>query len=151
MVSTRVPFVEDAAKVFAILSQAERLSYGKTSNGEQRISSSNFNSNYQSIRELKAGTDRNAAGNNANQLIAASILLAIKGDHTAGPFRSGVSTKRDMGRALVRIGTDAAADGCLIGTEIMWMLRELETRGDAVVVLTESDILKKFADVVPLS
>ena len=51
---------------------------------------------------------------------------------------------------MIRIGTDATADGCLVGTEIMWMPQELESRGDAVFV-TESDILKKFSDVVPLS
>ena len=85
MVSTRVPFVEDAAKEFATISKAERLSYGENSNGEQTIVSSLFNGNYQSIQELKASTERNAVSN-TNQLVAASILLAIKGNHTSSPF-----------------------------------------------------------------
>ena len=45
-------------------------------------------------------------------------------------------------------------DSCrwVVGTEIMWMPRELDSRRDVeVVVVSESDILKKLSDVIPLS
>jgi len=152
MVSTRVPFVEDAVKEYTLLSESERVLYGKSNERQISPLSSASNGNYQSIRELKKAATTDQQNGNANQkFVVASILLAIKGDHTTSPFSSGIYTKKDIGRALIRIGTDATMDSCLVGTEIMWMPRELDSRRDVEVVVTESDILKKFSDVIPLS
>ena len=56
-------------------------------------------------------------------------------------------------RVYTRKNSDAIMDSCrwVVGTEIMWMQRELDSRRDVeVVVVSESEILKKFSDVIPL-
>jgi uncharacterized membrane protein len=133
MVSARVPFVEEAAAEFRSISGREKSAYNEPKGYLENPS------NYQSIREIKAAQS-------TEEYIAASIILVIKGDHTCGPFQSGVSTRKDMGRALIRIATDSQVENCLVGTEVMWMPHELESGQ----ILTQSDLLKKFPDIIPL-
>ena len=53
-----------------------------------------------------------------------------------------------MGRALLRIATDAQVDGCLVGTEVMWMPRQI---GSGDFMMKENEILKQFSDLAPLT
>ena len=95
MISTRVPFVEDAVKESALVSEAERVSYGKSNERSISSLSSTSTDNYQSIREIKKATTTDHNTDNADQKFAgASILLAIKGGHTTSPFLSGIYTKK---------------------------------------------------------
>ena len=80
MISTRVPFVEDAVKESALVSEAERVSYGKSNERSISSLSSTSTDNHQSIREIKKATTTDHNIDNADQKFAvASILLAIKG------------------------------------------------------------------------
>ena len=138
MISARVPFVEEAVKEFMSMSERERLPYKKSTD---QLESFNNSSDYKTAKK----TDTSGIGN--KQFVVASIMLAIKGDHTSSPFQSGVSTKKDMGRALLRVATDAKVESCLVGTEVMWMPHQLDSKQ----TITENDILNKFPDIVPLS
>ncbi|KAL3791958.1 hypothetical protein ACHAWO_009473 [Cyclotella atomus] len=124
MVSARVPFVEEAVAEFKSISDRERSKFKPE--GEPSL----LNSAHE------------------KRLVVASIILAIKGDHTTSPFQSGISLKRDMGRALLRIATDAQVDGCLVGTEVMWMPRQI---GSGDFMMKENEILKQFSDLAPLT
>ena len=131
MISARVPFVEEAVKEFMSMAERERLPYEKT----------------KAQSELSLSSNDHIVGTRERQFVVASIMLAIKGDHTSSPFQFGVATKKDMGRALLRIATDAKVESCLVGTEIIWMPHRIES----AQTTKESDILNRFPDIVPLS
>jgi hypothetical protein len=123
MISARVPFVEEAVTEFKSISDRERSKFKPKKEPSILISG------------------------HEKQLVVASIILAIKGDHTTSPFQSGISSKKDMGRALLRIATDAQVDGCLVGTEVMWMPRQL----GSCDVIKENEVLKQFSDLADLT
>jgi uncharacterized membrane protein len=133
MISARLPFAEEAVAEFRSISERERTAYDK---GQLKNASSN----------IKATRENNVNGTTDNkQLLVASMILVIKGDHTSSPFQSGISTKKDMGRVLLRIASDAQVENCLVGSEVMWLPHELKDGH-----LVESDILRRFPDIVPL-
>jgi uncharacterized membrane protein len=130
--SARVPFVEEAVEEFRSTSNQERLKYEKS---RDQLEDDDRQSNNRAI-----GTD---------QYIMSSITLAIKGDHTSAPFQFGLTTKKDMGRALSRIATDAQVESCLVGTEVMWKPRGVQMAQSDL--LNEDDIFKHFPNMNPLN
>lgn len=123
--SVRVPFVEEAVKEFK-----------RAAIEEQKI----FNSQKQ--KQLAAAEQQSSPSTDTSYILA-TILLAIKGDHTTIPLPFGITRQRDMARALARIATDAKVDDCLVGSEILWT--------PAGVSLTEKEILQTFPGLVPLT
>jgi len=89
--SMRVPFVEEAAREFGSIVSDEREMFKK-------VSDTNENSNF----------------------IAATILIAIKGDKTAVLSPLGVRKGRDITLQLSNIARDSTVDGCLIDSAFFW-------------------------------
>lgn len=139
MASIRVPFVEEAIDEFRSICKQERLLFDEATKKMTLLRVDDKTS--EKFSDLSRGE---------KQFVIASIVLAIKGDHTSGPFQFGFSSRKDMGRILSRITTDAQVENCLVGTEVMWIPRELkmDPTGGA---LKDSDILKMFPDVATLS
>ncbi|KAL7519581.1 hypothetical protein ACHAWX_004340 [Stephanocyclus meneghinianus] len=139
MASNRVPFVEEAINEFRSICKQERLLFDEATKKMTLLRVDDKTSG--KISDLSRGE---------KQFVIASIVLAIKGDHTSGPFQFGVSSRKDMGRILSRIVSDAQVENCLVGTEVMWIPRELimDPTGGA---LKASDILMMFPDVATLS
>jgi hypothetical protein len=137
--SVRTSFVEEAVTEFRRVSKEERSVFDKTKK--------------KSVDDTEIAAQQPKQTPARRRYILATILLAIKGDHTSGPFKYGVDSKRDFGRALSRIATDAQVEGCLIGSEMLWKPHELKfDRGDgAYSLLSESDVLKAFPDLTFLS
>lgn len=123
--SVRVPFVEEAVKEFKRAATEERKIFNTQ---KQKQSTTKPSSKQQTSTE---------------SYIMATILLAIKGDHTTISLPFGIMRQRDMARALARIATDAKVDDCLVGSEILWT--------PAGVSLTEKEILKTFPGLVQLT
>ncbi|KAL3796780.1 hypothetical protein HJC23_010927 [Cyclotella cryptica] len=137
MASVRVPFVEDAINEFRSISNQERLLFDES---KEKLP----------LFQVDDENNQKVTDSGERQFVVASVVLAIKGDHTSSPFQFGISTQKDMGRALSRIATDAQVESCLVGTEVMWMPRELNINQSGGV-LKESDIFKVFPDAAPLS
>lgn len=88
--SIRVPFVEEAAREFGSIVSEEREMFNNM------VSNENCNS------------------------IAATILIAIKGDKTAIPSPLGVQRGRDIVLQLSNIARDSTVDGCLVDSAFFW-------------------------------
>ena len=65
------------------------------------------------------GGRRSSSGNDATVAVI-TMLMLIDGDLTSKSLPSNVSSMRDVEGALGRIASDAKADECLRGAEILW-------------------------------
>ena len=122
--SVRVPFVEEAVKEFR-----------RAAKDERKI--------FDTQKEKRSAAGQRSTPSTDTSYILATILLAIKGDHTTIPLPFGIIRQRDMARALARIATDAKVDDCLVGSEILW--------SQTGVSLTEKELLNTFPGLVPLT
>jgi hypothetical protein len=98
-------------------------------------------------------------GKGETSYIVATILLAIKGDHTTVPLPMlGVLRQRDMSRALLRIAMDAKVQDCLIASEVM-VVPDMQLSSIAGVektkkwrtLLTKAEVLTAFPNLIPLT
>ena len=133
--SMRVPFAEEAVREFRVIAREERATYERQ------------------YRRQRRSTGR------GSYYVLATILLVIKGDHTSLPLPFGLVRRRDMARAITRIGTDARVADCLISSELMVVpdarLFSMDEQGGGVIdrsrTLTENEILNAFPNLVPLT
>eukprot|EP00579_Thalassiosira_antarctica_P032461 CAMPEP_0201994770 /NCGR_PEP_ID=MMETSP0905-20130828/2494_1 /ASSEMBLY_ACC=CAM_ASM_000554 /TAXON_ID=420261 /ORGANISM="Thalassiosira antarctica, Strain CCMP982" /LENGTH=476 /DNA_ID=CAMNT_0048549801 /DNA_START=17 /DNA_END=1447 /DNA_ORIENTATION=- len=130
--SIRVPFVEDAVKEFRRSAKEERVIFNKQTQKQQQLMKETAPYQWGDVKQLP------------KTYVLATILLAIKGDHTSVPLPFGIIRQRDMARALSRIATDAKVDdsSCLVGSELLLIPN---------TVSGEEEILKSFPDLVPLT
>lgn len=62
----------------------------------------------------------NIVSNENSDMIAASILIAIKGDKTTVLSPLGVQRGRDIVLQLSNIARDSTVDGCLVDSAFFW-------------------------------
>ena len=111
-------------------------------------------------QQLKSDTNTqiNTSNDTSKPYILTTVLLAIKGDHTTISLPFGLSQRRDMCKALSRIGTDATMEDCLVGSEVLSMpnkqvfnIDTTSTSIGRVGLLSEKEILDAFPDLTRLS
>jgi len=124
--------VEDAVKEFRRSAKEERVIFNKQTQKQQQLMKETAPYQWGDVKQLP------------KTYVLATILLAIKGDHTSVPLPFGIIRQRDMARALSRIATDAKVDdsSCLVGSELLLIPN---------TVSGEEEILKSFPDLVPLT
>jgi ribosome-binding factor A len=103
--------------------------------------------------------------------VVATILLAIKGDHTAVPLPMlGVLRQRDLVRALLRIAIDVKVQDCLVASEVRMVpdMQFISIYGDSKedgktktnlkdpsknlrMFLSEAEVLRAFPNLIPLT
>lgn len=156
----RVPFVEDAVNEFSHVAKEDRSRYSKSRNNLIQ----NEETYHATLKE----------GRGETSYIVATILLAIKGDHTTVPFpMMGVLRQRDMVRALLRIATDVKIQDCLITSEVMVLpdkqlisivgdvkefgeTEEMKHSTDQEsknfwTLMSETEVLRSFPNLIPLT
>jgi len=155
--SIRVPFVEEAKKALQRASNEERTIFKQARKQQSQQSTATKNNT--------KSTTTNNLPLLPKSYVLATILLAIKGDHTSVPLPFGIVRQRDMVRALGRIVTDATVDDCLVGAELLMIpnVSAANIGGDGggdggdgsgdggYGGLTEGDMLKSFPELVPLT
>ncbi len=151
--SVRVPFVEDAIREFRQVAKDDRLLY--ESSKQQLIQKEENNRT-----KLKEGRGETL------YYVVATIVLAIKGDHTTVPIPMlGVLRQRDVARALLRIAIDAKVQDCLVASEVR-MVPDMqfvsiyaESKEDDKstdpsmnlrMFLSEAEVLRAFPNLIPL-
>jgi len=153
--SMRVPFAEEALREFKQIKNEERDSYVSMketfSEGDEREPTQQ----QKSVMITEEG--KTFAKSNTDGYIMVTILLAIKGDHTTIPLPLGLSQRREMGRALIRIAEDSTVEDCLVGSEIFCLPNKIYIddgkimeQGDEIL-LTEAEVLYVFPDLSRLS
>lgn len=141
--SIRVPFVEEAAKVFRRALKEERQLFDGQARNQPRQSTKS--------------TANNPPRTNDEEFVLATILLAIKGDRTSVSLPFGIVRRRDVARALARIVADAKVDGCLVAAELLLLPRTpgSDDGGEGGVEgrrgLAEEDVRESFPGLVPLT
>lgn len=146
----RVPFVEDAVNEFRHVAKEDRSRY------------SNCRKNLIKNEETYQATLKEGRGETSSYIVA-TILLAIKGDHTTVPFpMMGVLRQRDMARALLRIAIDVKVQDCLITSEVMAVpdMQLISSVGYEKVSgetektkhsMSEAEVLRSFPNLIPLT
>ena len=157
--SVRVPFVEDAIREFRQVAKDDRLRY--KSSRQQLIQ-----------KEENTHATLNEGRGESLYYVVATILLAIKGDHTTVPLPMlGVLRQRDLVRALLRIAIDAKVQDCLVASEVRMVpdMQFISIYGDSKedgktktnlkdpskknlrMFLSEAEVLRAFPNLIPLT